>query len=371
MQHRAPRRVRPGYPSRRSGGGWGHCARGTACARTAGVARRPRRLRGMPAPIPPCVRGAPPAASAQRGCAEYPGRQTRQAGASPAVTPAPGHRCCRCTGGAGVPLCHSCSGVCAARGAPVPSAGVAAAVPPVMSEQRCSGFLRREVHMCSGGEDRYHGSHPLLLLFPGLCPAARLLPPPVLREAGLMLPITKLLAEVGIKHFRRGPFTAGSAPESSPQAQGSGVRPGDPGCAACPGPTARSCPRQWKCLGSSPSALRCGPEAAPWVAGWQLPLPFSVQEIHWSRLCVTVAESSLKTLAFPFLALLACLLINKQHSQGAAAGAESSFAPAPAEAEPAQHCQATSCRLGCVLTPLAPKMFIANNDPQTYLLLQQ
>lgn len=61
--------------------------------------------------------GAPPAASARRGCAEYPGRQTRRAGTSPVVTPAPGHRCCRCTGGGGVPLCRPSSGVRAARGA--------------------------------------------------------------------------------------------------------------------------------------------------------------------------------------------------------------------------------------------------------------
>lgn len=187
--------------------------------------------------------GALPGASAQRGCAEYPGRQTGQTGASPVVTPAPGHRCCRCSvAGGGFP-CAAPAPLCAARGAPVPSATGAVTLRPVMSGQRCSGFLRRAVHMCSGEEDRYHGSHPLLLLFPGLCLAARLLPPPpVLPAAGLMLPITKLPAEVGIQCFRRGPFTAGSAPESRRRYRGAGQ------CAPARLTQGCSCPRLYHSL---------------------------------------------------------------------------------------------------------------------------
>lgn len=80
IQHRAPRRVPPGYPSRRSGGGWGTARGGTACARTAGVARRrARRLRGMPALIPPCVRGCPSRSFGSTWVREIP-RQAEKAG---------------------------------------------------------------------------------------------------------------------------------------------------------------------------------------------------------------------------------------------------------------------------------------------------
>lgn len=125
---------------------------GTACARTAGVARRPaRRLHGMPALIPPCVRGCPSRSSGSawvRGVPRQADKARRGIPSCHASFRAPLLPVQR--GGGGVPLCHSCSGVCAARGASVPSAGVAVTVRPVMSEQRCSGFLRRAVHMCSG-----------------------------------------------------------------------------------------------------------------------------------------------------------------------------------------------------------------------------
>lgn len=227
VQRRAPRRVRPGYTSRRSGGGWGAAGGGTACARTAGTARRPaRRLRGMPAPIPPCVRGCPSAASARRGCAEYPGRQTRRAGTSPVVTPAPGHRCCRCNGGGGVPLCHSCSGVRAARAARCRAPG---------SQSLCAQSCLSSAAPASSGEhslvQRERAQVPrvpsLTASVSGLCPAARLPPPPALPAAGLMLPITKLLAEVGMKCFRRGRFAPVRSREqpAGSVAPGSGLRP--------------------------------------------------------------------------------------------------------------------------------------------------
>lgn len=164
--------------------------------------------------------------------------------------------------------------------------------------------------MCSWGEDRYRGSHPLLLLFPCLCPAARLLPPPALPAAGLMLPITKLLAEVGIV------FGGGRSPRVRCREQPSGSA----GRAVGSG---RVSPGVQPPIAPQPAVLEVfrvqplGTQVRPWsssVAGRMAalsPFSFNMQKIHWRRPC---AESSRKTLAFPFLALLACLLINKRSS---------------------------------------------------------
>lgn len=108
---------------------------------------------------------------------------------------------------------------------------------------------------------------------------------------------------------------------TSSVARGSGIRgrvtPGGQPPAAPQAAPRSLLSSHWKCLGLGPKVQRGGPGAALWLAGWQLsPFFCNSQEIHRSRLYATAAESFLKTLAFPFLALLVCLLINKYSSRG-------------------------------------------------------
>lgn len=124
---------------------------------------------------------------------------------------------------------------------------------------------------------------------------------------------------------------------TSSVAQGSGIRGRvTPGGQPLTAPQAA--PRSllsslWKCLGLGPKIHRGGPGAALWLAGWQLS-PFNSQEIHRSRLYATAAESFLETPAFPFSALLVCLLINKQSSRGERRLGLRAACSAPAETRP-------------------------------------
>lgn len=78
-----------------------------------------------------------------------------------------------------------------------------------------------------------------------------------------------------------------------------------PGRAASPCTAACSCPQWWKCSGSSPSGLRCDPETAPWLAGWQLSVSLFLFPLMYEKyiggVCVLLLlRVPSRRLLFPF-----------------------------------------------------------------------
>lgn len=177
---------------------------------------------------------------------------------------------------------------------------------------------------CAAGEGGQVPAVPSLISF--CCSASALLRGLSLLPtvAVLLLPVTKLLAEVGrkqgfwegITHWGYGGLRSREQPAAATSAARGGglcggLSPrGNPPTA--PQASSRHGGSVW---GSGPEAHGSSPAAALWLAGWQLSLfLLTDKKSTGAGGALLLPRVSSRRLLFPFLALLACLLINKPSS---------------------------------------------------------